>query len=113
MFTRTFMPMLVVALGAACAAQSASAQGQGPCAQIRAACEQAGFARGAAKEGNGIQVDCLRPIMLGTPQPRRASIPLPQVDPQLVEACKARNPAFGEPPAPPSQGPGQPSDQPR
>jgi len=29
------------------------------------------------------------------PQRRRASKPLPQIDPQLVAACKARNPNFG------------------
>jgi hypothetical protein len=96
MSTRPFSAALAFGLGAACAAQSAVAQGQGPCAQIRAACEQAGFAQGAAREGNGILADCVRPIMQGTPQPRRANLPLPQVDPQLVDACKERNPGFGE-----------------
>ncbi len=116
MSTRTFIAALAFGLGAACAVQSAFAQGQGPCLQIRAACEQAGFAQGAAREGNGIVVDCVRPIMLGTPQPRRASLPLPQVDPQLVDACKARNPGFGEAPgaqgAPQAAPQGAPSQQP-
>jgi hypothetical protein len=34
--------------------------------------------------------------MRGMPQPRTASRPLPQIDPQVVEACRARNPGFGE-----------------
>jgi hypothetical protein len=70
--------------------------GDGPCRQIRAACEQAGFAQGGAKEGSGLLVDCVRPIVQGTP-PRSNAKPLPQVDPQLVEACKQRNPNFGQP----------------
>jgi hypothetical protein len=69
----------------------------GPCQQIRAACEQAGFERGAAKGGSGLLVDCVRPIMQGGEQRPNASKPLPQVDPQLVEACKQRNPNFGQP----------------
>jgi hypothetical protein len=36
------------------------------------------------------------PIMQGTPQPRRAGKPLPQIDPQLVADCKAQNPNFGQ-----------------
>ena len=50
----------------------------GPCcgtlrAKLRRPCQQAGFARGGAKAGNGIQVDCVRPIMQGTAQRSRAS----------------------------------------
>jgi class 3 adenylate cyclase len=67
-----------------------------PCVQIRVACEQAGFVQGAARDGNGIQIDCIRPIMLGTRRPLSASKPLPPIDPQVVAACKARNPTFGE-----------------
>jgi hypothetical protein len=39
----------------------------GPCAQIAAACKQAGFVPQGAKSGAGIVVDCIRPIMVGTP----------------------------------------------
>jgi hypothetical protein len=67
-----------------------------PCAEIVAACRQAGFVQGGAKAGNGLQLDCIAPIIQGTPQPRRASQPLPQIAPQLVAACKARNPNFGQ-----------------
>jgi class 3 adenylate cyclase len=67
-----------------------------PCAQIRQACELAGFVQGAMRDGSGLQVDCIRPIMRGTPQPVWAPRPLPHVDPHIVEACRARNASFGE-----------------
>ena len=66
-----------------------------PCAEIRAACIQAGFVPNEANMGIGIIVDCIRPIMAGTPQRKRAAKPLPQIDSQLVVACKNRNPNFG------------------
>jgi hypothetical protein len=67
---------------------------QGPCEQIMAACQQAGFVRGGAKTGAGLAVDCVRPIVQGTAQRPKASKALPQVDPQIVAACKASNPSF-------------------
>ena len=67
----------------------------GPCAQIAAACKQAGFVPQGAKSGAGIVVDCIRPIMVGTPQGVQGAKPLPQIDPQLVAACKQQNPNFG------------------
>jgi hypothetical protein len=74
----------------------ASPTQQGPCEQIMAACRQAGFVQGGAKTGAGLQVDCVRPIMQGgTFQRPKASKALPQVDPQIVAACKTRNPNFG------------------
>jgi hypothetical protein len=66
-----------------------------PCAQIREACRQAGFIPNGASMGVGIIVDCIRPIMANSPQRRRAAKPLPPIDPQLVNACKNRNPNFG------------------
>jgi arylsulfatase A-like enzyme len=86
---------IVMALGGASSAPAAQAPVE-PCRQIVAACQQAGFVQGGARTGEGIQVDCVRPIMLGTAQPRRATKPLPQIDPELVAACKARNPDFGQ-----------------
>lgn len=90
---------------------------KGPCAQIRAACTQAGFVANGAAMGAGIVVDCIRPIMAGTPQRKRATKPLPQVDPQVVVACKNQNPNFGmgaaargpagQNPSGPMEGPGQ------
>jgi N-acetylglucosamine-6-sulfatase len=91
----------VILMGADGAA--AQAPRRGPCAQIITACEQAGFERGAARAGNGIQVDCVRPIMQGGAQPRRATKPLPQISPDLVAACRESNPNLGQPPTPPSQ----------
>jgi hypothetical protein len=66
-----------------------------PCAQITAACTQAGFVPNGAKTGVGIAVDCIRPIIFGTPQRQRATKPLPPLDPHIVSACKERNPNFG------------------
>jgi N-acetylglucosamine-6-sulfatase len=97
----TIFPIMLV-LGGPTVAQPA--QRQGPCQQIVAACAEAGFVQGGARTGDGIQVDCVRPIMLGTEQPRRATKPLPPVDPALIEACKARNPNFGQGIAPPGGG---------
>ena len=66
-----------------------------PCIAIRTVCQQAGFVMQGARNGDGLIVDCIRPIMMGIPQPPRATKPLPAVDPQLVEACRAQNPNFG------------------
>jgi predicted Ser/Thr protein kinase len=68
-----------------------------PCEQIGTACEKAGFVHGNAQQGNGLSADCIVPILKGTPQRKRASIPLPQVDPQIVAACREKNPNFGTP----------------
>jgi len=68
---------------------------QGPCDQIIAACTAAGFTQGGGSTGTGLQVDCVIPIMMGVPQPAGATRRLPQVNPQVVAACKARRPDFG------------------
>src|SRR5205823_3801229 len=68
-----------------------SASAEGPCQQIRAACQGAGFARGGAKAGNGLWVDCINPIMQGIAQQPKATKPLPQVDPQVVAAYQAQS----------------------
>jgi hypothetical protein len=84
---------------------------QPACIEIMAACEQAGFVRGDAKAGDGLFVDCVLPILRGTPQRRRASKPLPQIDLRLVADCKVQNPNFGQRVVPPSQA-GEPLVQP-
>jgi hypothetical protein len=71
---------------------SAAAQENAPCTQIRTACTQAGFRQGFAKEGFGLMVDCIRPIMQGVPQRAKATKPLPKIDAELIAACKAANP---------------------
>ncbi len=99
---------IVISMGAVAAAQSA--RPPGPCRQIVAACQEAGFTQGGARSGEGLVVDCIRPIMQGVAQRRRASKPAPQIEPQLVEACKAVNPKFGQAnPPPPSASPAETS----
>jgi hypothetical protein len=66
-----------------------------PCAAIRQVCLQSGFVQNGVRAGEGLIVDCIRPIMMGTAQRVRAVKPLPAVDPALVEACRAQNPNFG------------------
>jgi hypothetical protein len=80
------------------------------CGEIRRACERAGFKPGGFGGGTGLMTDCVAPIMQGTAQPRRARLPLPRVASQLVAACKATNPRFGERDAPPTQAPVPPSE---
>jgi hypothetical protein len=53
-----------------------------------------GFVPNGAKSGLGIMSDCIRPIMLGTTKQQATA--LPQIDPQIVAACKERNPNFGK-----------------
>jgi hypothetical protein len=81
----------------------ASAQENGPCAQIKAACTGVGFRQGSAKEGVGLVMDCIRPVMQDVPQRAKAAKPLPQVDAKLIAACKAANPNFGQRKADPSR----------
>jgi len=105
----TILPLLVA--GAVMPAMAGPTDDRGPCKQIRAACRDAGFTPGGAATGARLIADCIAPIMQGTPQPRRARTPLPQVDAQLVAACKARNPRFGQRNAPASE-PGSPASRP-
>ena len=71
-------------------AQSVQPVPWNPCAQIRATCARAGFVPNGAKMGAGIAVDCVQPR-----QREQATKPLPPLDPQVVAACKERNPNFG------------------
>ena len=86
---------MVIGLGAMLAASAAPAVG--PCEQIRVACQGAGFVQGGVNEGAGLQLDCIAPLMQGAGQRHKASKPLPQVSPEIVAACKAQNPGFGQP----------------
>jgi len=85
-------------LGTACASGPIPilAYSSGSCEQIRAACKSAGFVQGSAKEGNGLWPDCINSIMQGKSPPRKTSKPLPRVDSQLVAACRAQDPSFGQ-----------------
>ena len=101
----TICAVILVGFGTVAITQPVQAQGSGPCAQIKAVCEQAGFKPGGAKEGVGLVVDCIRPIVEDKPQRPKAVKPLPQIDPQLVAACKSKNPKFGQPKDKPAQVP--------
>ena len=70
-------------------------KGEGPCKQIKEACEKAGFVKGEAKQGKGLWMDCVDPIIQGTTA-KKSVLPLPVVDAGVVAACKAKNPKFGE-----------------
>ena len=77
--------------------QTTPSQAAPGCAQIVAACRQAGFVEGGSQMGVGIVADCIRPIMVGTPRrvAQGSMKPLPKIDPQVVAACKQQNPNFG------------------
>src|SRR5262249_6806811 len=79
----------------AMSATGAAARDEGACGQIRAACLGAGFVQGAAREGIGLQIHCMMPIMQARPQPANARRPLPKVDAQLIAACKMSRLRFG------------------
>jgi lipoprotein-anchoring transpeptidase ErfK/SrfK len=84
-------------IGVAVPFTTAAAQDPRACRQIREACQGAGFIQGAAREGIGLQIHCVMPIMQARPQPVTARKPLPRVNPQLVADCRAINPRFGQP----------------
>src|SRR5215472_7083601 len=104
----TTLGILVVASVTCNSVQAAPRQPA--CIEIMASCEQAGFVRGDAKAGDGLFIDCVIPIVRGTPQRPRASKPLPQIDPKLVADCKIQNPNFGQRVARPPE-PGEPAIQ--
>jgi hypothetical protein len=73
------------------------------CQQICSTCEAAGFIQGEAKVGDGLWVDCIRPIMAGTGEPAKgvkAGKSLPAAPgggtwDALRSQCQASNPGFG------------------
>jgi hypothetical protein len=109
--TRLSLAALAFLIIAPASPRAQEAPGAGPCGQITAACQGAGFIAGGAGRGTGLIADCVLPIMQGTPQPRQARRALPRIDPRLIADCKASNPRFGgttaqpRPSAPPSPQP--------
>jgi hypothetical protein len=91
--------VLAVPLAAPLYAQTAGAKPDDahPCNAITSACKNAGFIDGGSKLGKGLWDECIEPLMHGTPQSKEAKLPLPQVSPQLVAACHAKEPTFGFP----------------
>jgi hypothetical protein len=67
-----------------------------PCDQIIHLCKQAGFVEGDYQKGYGLWLDCIDPIMRGTKQPAIADKPLPEVRSDLIEACRQKDPKFGQ-----------------
>jgi hypothetical protein len=63
------------------------------CDTIVKACKKAGFSP-KGKDGTVLTVDCVRPIMLGATV-ANAGIPLPEIDPALLAACRTEKPGFG------------------
>jgi N-acetylglucosamine-6-sulfatase len=103
-----FRTLYTLAIGLATTFASQATPVESPCGQITAACQRAGFVLGGARDGKGLEVHCIEPIMQGTAQPRKATTPLPLVDPQLVASCKLENPRFGQ-----RRGPGLAAEEPQ
>jgi hypothetical protein len=76
---------IVAVFGALSSADAAPAPA---CAEIRSACEAAGFVR-----GGGLHRRCIAPIMRGSLPPRRATKPLPHIAASLVADCKTQRKA--------------------
>jgi hypothetical protein len=81
-----------------CLFGAAAIAAQDPCTIIKEACTSAGFIQGGAKDGKGLWLDCVSPIMQGT-APKKSVLPLPKVDSAQIAACKQKHPKFGEVPA--------------
>lgn len=90
----TMLGTFAAGLALSLAAQSAE-QPPRPCDQIIHLCKQAGFVEGDYKKGYGLWLDCIDPIMRGTKQPAIADKPLPEISPELIEACRQKDPNFG------------------
>lgn len=71
------------------------ARAAGPCQPVVQACKSAGFILGAWKQGKGLWVDCINPIMQGVTAPH-ATLALPSVPPAVIANCKAQRPHFGQ-----------------
>jgi hypothetical protein len=93
----TLVMMIGLAVGAL--PLTGHAQRGGPCDRIVAACAQAGFVPHGGRAGYGLGRDCVRPIIEGLPQPPRAILPLPLINPRIVVACRTTNPSFAFGPA--------------
>jgi hypothetical protein len=85
----------IFTVGLALSLAASAEQPLRPCDRIIHACKQAGFVEGDYKKGYGLWIDCIDPIMRGTKQPANADKPLPQVSSELIEACKQKDPNFG------------------
>ncbi|HTQ72691.1 MAG TPA: hypothetical protein VMI74_00255 [Burkholderiales bacterium] len=87
--------VISIAFATCALAQKTPNEPPGPCKEIANACRNAGFIKGDWKKGDGLWRDCVDPIMQGKSTAPGATKPLPQVDPSLVSACKAKHPKYG------------------
>lgn len=99
-FSKTLLALIGVLTLGASSARSDDGSGHegkmhGPCQKVVEACKSAGFIKGDWKKGDGLWRDCVNPIMQGQSNVPGATKPLPQVDPNLVAACKAKHPKLG------------------
>jgi hypothetical protein len=95
LFMRMILALCCVVLASNSFAED-KRENEGPCKEIAEACAKAGFVKGEAKQGYGLWVDCIDPIMKGMQQPSNAKKPLPRVGVDVVNACKAKHPNFGQ-----------------
>ncbi len=102
-----FAKLCTFVAGFAVSLAAPAGQAPGPCDQIKTACMSAGFVEGDYKQGYGLWVDCIDPIMQGKKQPAKADKPLPSISSAVIAACKQKHPNFGEgkkAPPPPAKG---------
>jgi hypothetical protein len=66
------------------------------CEQIKNACRKAGFSAGGGVH-DGLLLACFNPIVHGTPQPKAASMSLPSISAEVVNACRAGNDSASAP----------------
>ena len=92
--TQLFVADRVIA-GAGRVRSTCSTRALAPLRPDRGGVQRSGFIPNGAKTGVGIMLDCIRPIVIGTAQRVQAAKPLPQIDPQVVMACKEESPNFG------------------
>jgi hypothetical protein len=79
------LALVLIALNALALSPAFANEGEGPCKQIKAACEAGGYTKGAHKKtGKGLFVDCMKKIMEGE------AVEGVTVPAEEVAACKAK-----------------------
>ena len=84
--TAVLLSALALGLTALLVSEPLRAQDRTPCLQIKTACEQPGFEQSDVGNSNGLQVNCIRPLMVAVPQRAKSTRPLPQVDAATILA---------------------------
>ena len=84
--TAVLLSALALGLTALLVSERLRAQDRMPCLQIKTACEQSGFKQSDVGNSNGLQVNCIRPLMAAVPQRAKSTRPLPQVDAATILA---------------------------